>query len=103
MPSGFKIRSCTNSANECPDATSTILPSTLMPELQYSHLLPGANFSGSCEYAMASSARVQFGRGAGTSFKPEVCVSKSRRVIGRGALFKVIESTDLLSTSHWFL
>src|SRR5436190_15164270 len=78
-------------------------PRTFIPELQYSHLLPGGNFKGNCEYAIASSARVQFARGAGTSLRPDVCVSKSRNMIVRGAFLRVMVSPLLLSINHWFL
>ena len=46
MPSGSNSRFWRKSGKHCPDTTSTIRPSEMMPDWQYSHLLPGSKCSG---------------------------------------------------------
>ena len=101
MPHGSRIRSCKNTSNRFPLTTSTIRPSVLIPELLYCQRVPGSKFSGTFEYDITNSARVLSFLGEDTFGWPEVCVSRSRIVIGREGFFKTRRSFARSLTIHF--
>ena len=76
MPSGSKIRSCTNTSNVFPLITSTMRAAALMPLCVYFHFSPGSYCIGVASQIFTRSASVFASCAAGpdASPRPEVCV-----------------------------
>ncbi len=113
MPSGSKRRRWRKSGYDCPETTSTILPSELIPDWQYCHFVPGSNCSGfAAKWGIRSASLLAALDSCGVaSAMPEVCVNRCRsvslagfpsgvlRLASSGRYFDTGSSTESLPSS----